>query len=106
MLAAREAALVRAYPPVECAKRFADDNVVLMAVEDSGKSRRLCFSHRGDFFDHHALSFALSLSATSGQSNHPQRHDALRIDAKLCSFKRYFEPGVEQGTPLRRGIGG
>jgi hypothetical protein len=101
-LAPREAAFVGAHPPIERAKGFGDDHVVLMTIKNSGNGRRLCFGHGGDFFDHHALSFALSAGAARGQSNHPQRHDALRVDAKLGSFKRYLDPWVEQETPVAR----
>jgi hypothetical protein len=100
MLGARQAALVGAYAPVEGTKGLGDDDVVLVAVEDSRNGRRLRFGHRRDFFNHHALSFALGASTARGQSNHPQRHDALRIDAKLRSFQRYLEPRVEQGAPF------
>jgi hypothetical protein len=77
--------------------------VVLMTVEDSGNGGSLGFGNRGDLFDDHTLSFALSASAARSQSHHPQRHDALRIDAKLGSFKRYLEPRVEQRTPFVEG---
>jgi hypothetical protein len=100
VLRPRQAALVGAYPPVESTKRLSDNDVVLVAVDDSRNCRRLRFGHRGDFFDHHTLSFAVGASSTCGQANHPQRHDALRIDAKLRSFQRYLKPGVEQGTPF------
>ena len=100
-LVAREAAFVRAHPPVERAERFADDNVVLMTVEDGRNCRRLRFGYCGDFFNDHALSLALCARAAGGQSHHPQRHHALRVDAKLRCFERYLEPGIEQGTPLQ-----
>ena len=102
-LAAREAAFVGAHPPVECAKRLTDDNVVLMTVEDGRNGRRLRFGNRGHFFDDHALSLALSARPAGGRSNHPQGHDALRVDAKLRRFERYLEPRVEQRTPLQKG---
>lgn len=100
VLRPRQAAFVGAYPPVKRTQGLGDDDVVLVTVEDSGNGRRLRFGHRGDFFDHHALGFALGAGPARGQSNHPQRHDALRIDAKLRSLQRYLEPGVEQGAPL------
>jgi hypothetical protein len=77
--------------------------VVLMTVEDSRNGGGLRFGNRGDFFNDHTLSFALSASAARRQSHHSQRHDALRIDAKLGSFKRYLEPRVEQRTPFAEG---
>lgn len=100
MLGLRQAALVGAYPLVERAEGPGDDDVVLVAVEDGRNGCRLRFGHSGNFFNHHALSFALSASPACGQANHPQRHDALRIDAKLRSLQRYLEPWVEQGTPF------
>jgi len=100
LLGPGKAALVGAYPLVERAQSLGDDDVVLVAVEDSRNGRRLRFGHRGDFFNDHALSFALSASPACGKANHPQRHDAVRIDAKLRSLQRYLEPWVEQGTPF------
>jgi hypothetical protein len=100
MLGPRETALVGAYSPVERAESLGDDDVVLVTFKDSLNRRRLCFGKRGDFFDYHALSFALSASTARGQSNHPQRNDTLGVDAKLGSFKRYLKPRVEQGTPF------
>lgn len=100
MLAPREAALVGAYPLVERTQGLRDNNVVLVTVEDSRNSRRLRFCNCGDFFDDHALSFALSASTARGQSNHPQRHDALGVDAELRSLKCYLDPGVEQVRPF------
>jgi len=100
MLAPREAALVGAYPPVERTESLGDDDMILMSVKDSRNGRRLRFGNRGDFFNDHALSFTLGASAARGQSNYPQRHDALRVDAKLRSFKCDLDPGVEQVTPF------
>jgi len=100
VLTARKAAFVGAHPSIERAEGLSDDNVVLVTVEDGRNGRHLRFGNGGDFFDYHALSFTLGSSAAGGQSNHPQRHDALRVDAKLGSFKRYLEPRVEQGTPF------
>jgi hypothetical protein len=74
-----------------------------MAAEGSRNSGRLRFGDRGDFFNDHTLSFALSASAAGGQSHHPQRHDALRVYAKLGSFKSYLEPRVEQKSPFAEG---
>jgi hypothetical protein len=102
-LAPGEAALVGAHSLVERAERLGDDDVVLMTFEDSRNGGGLCFGNRGDFFNDHTLCFALSASAARGQSHHPQRHDALRIDTKLGSFKRYLEPRVEQRTPFAEG---
>ena len=102
-LAPREAALVGAHSLVERAERLGDDDVVLMTVEDSRNGGGLRFGNRGDFFNDHTLSFALSASATRSQSYHPQRHDALRIDAKLGSLKSYLEPRIEQRTPFAEG---
>jgi hypothetical protein len=85
-LAPRQAALVGAHSPVERAERLGDDDVVLMTVESSRNGGGLRFGNRGNFFDDHTLSFALSASTARGQSHHPQRHDALRIDTKLGSF--------------------
>jgi hypothetical protein len=45
----------------------------------------------------------LSASAAFCQSHHTQRHDALRIDAKLGSLKSYLEPRIEQRTPFAEG---
>jgi hypothetical protein len=101
-LGPRQAALVGAYPFVERTERLGDDDVVPVAIEDGRNRRRLRFGHGGDFFNHHALSFALGASTACGQANHPQRHDALRIDAKLCSFQRHLEPWVEQGNTVCR----
>lgn len=100
MLGPRQAPLVGAHPLVECTEGLGDDDVVLVAVEDRRNGRRLRFRHRGDFFNYHALSFALSASPACGKANHPQRHDAVRIDAKLRSLQRYLEPWVEQRTPF------
>ena len=102
-LAPREAALVGAHSLVERAERLGDDDVVLMTVEDSRNGGGLRFGNRGDFFNDHTLSFALSASAAFCQSHHTQRHDALRIDAKLGSLKRYLEPRIEQRTPFAEG---
>jgi hypothetical protein len=99
-LSPRQAAFVGAYAPVERTESLGDDDVVLVAVKYSRNGCRLRFRHRGDFFNHHALSFALGASAAGGQANHPQRHDALRIDAKLRSLQRDLEPWVEQRTPF------
>jgi len=66
MLAPREAALVGAYASIERTEGFGDDDVILVAVEDSGNGRRLRLGDGGDFFNDHALSFALSASTTSG----------------------------------------
>ena len=74
-----------------------------MTVEDGRNGRRLRFGYCGDFFNDHALSLALCARAAGGQSNHPQGHDALRVDAKLRRFERYLEPRVEQRTPLQKG---
>ncbi len=77
--------------------------MVLMTIESGRNCGRLRFGDRGNFFHDHTLSFALSPSAARGQSHHPQRHDALRIDAKLGSFQRYLEPRIEQRTPFAEG---
>src|SRR5580704_14820707 len=74
-----------------------------MTIESGRNCGRLRFGDRGNFFHDHTLSLALSASAARGQSHHPQRHDALRIDTKLGSFKRYLEPRVEQRTPFAEG---
>jgi len=100
MLAPREAALVGAHSFVERAEGLADDDVVLVAVEDSRNGGCLRFGNRGDFLNHHALSFTLRPGTAGGQSNHPQRHDAVSVEAKLRNSKCYIEPGVEQVTPF------
>lgn len=101
-LAAREAAFVGAHAPIERPERFGDDNVVLMTVEDGRNRGGLGFRHRGYFLNHHSLGFTLSTRAAGGQPNHPQRHHALSIDAKLRGFERYFEPWIDQKDTVCR----
>ena len=73
-----------------------------MTAKSGRNGSSLRFRHRRDFLDHHALRFALSPRAAGSQPNHPERHDALRVDTKLRRFERYLDPGIEQGAPCRK----